>query len=182
MNAAMTAHDVLVPVVCVSTMVALAFAFLFVYDRIFRRRLPTKEQMAVFAKHFKGRLLNPDIQSLEKHFAHALPADIKALYQNREEILSQDFEVVGKDASGAEKVWSVDHYQPADLENVRDAWPDTKQVFEFANDGCGNGYTIDPRLENPPVMFYDHETGAWEKVADNFTEFMAMPRRKPNAL
>jgi hypothetical protein len=179
MNAAITATDILVPVVCVLSMVALAFAFLFFYDRIFRRRLPSKEQMAVSAKHFKGRLLNPDIQSLEKHFTHPLPSDIKALYKNRQEILSRDFEVVGKDAGGAERVWCVAYCQPADLENVRDAWPDTKQVFEFANDGCGNGYTIDQRLENPPVMFYDHETGAWEKVAANFTQFMAMPRRKP---
>ena len=175
---AATDEQCAVSVVCCLYMVILAVAFLVLFTIGFFTVAATKEKIAAFAKHFEGRLLNPDINGL-KHFAHPLPSDIKALYKNRQEILSQDFEVVGKDAGGAERVWCVAYYQPADLDNVRDAWPDTKQVFEFANDGGGNGYTIDPRLETPPVMFYDHETGESEEVARSFAEFMAMSRREP---
>jgi len=175
--AATTASDVLVPIVYVLTVVTLAVACLLLNDRISRRR-PSKKEMAAFAKRFEERLLKPDFYSLEKHFGHALPKQLKALYENRIEILKRDFEVVGNVMGDEKNVWYISYYQPADLENVRDASPIAKEAFEFANDGCGNCYTIDPRLDNPPVMFFDHEDGKWSKVANNFSEFMAMTRRQ----
>ena len=156
---------------------ALAVALLFLNDWIFHRR-PNKKEMAAFSKHFEERLLKPDIQALEQHFEHALPQALKTFYSSQEEILRENIEVIGTNSSGEKTVWNIAFFQPADLENVREAWPDTKQVFEFANDGFGNGYTIDPKLENPPVMFYDHETREWEKVADNFEDFLGMVRRQ----
>jgi hypothetical protein len=175
---AMYLTDVLVPIVCILTMVGLALAFLFLRDVIFNR-LPSKEKMAAFARLFEERLLMPDFDGLEKHFDHALPKQLKTLYENRGEILKTEFEVVGNATDKKRNVWYVSFYQPADLKNVRDSSPIAKEVFEFANDGWGNGYTIDPRLDDPPVMFYDHESGAWSRVANNLSELMAMMRRRP---
>jgi hypothetical protein len=176
--AASAAFYLLMPFVYCFVLIVLAVAFLVLFDKIFRRR-PSKAQLAAHAKRFAERLKNPNFAGLEAHFGHSLPLGIKALYQDQEELYRSDFEVAGKGTEGVERTWFVAYYQPADLENIRDAWPDTRQVFEIANDGCGNGYTIDPKIENPPVMFYDHETGVWDKVADSFLEFMAMERRQP---
>jgi len=156
----------------------LILAILLLKDRIFHRH-PNKEERTAASKRFEERLLTPKIDELEGHFGHALPQDIKLFYSSREEILIENIEVVGADDKGNEKIWYIAYYQPVDIDNVRTAWPDTKEVFEFANDGCGNGYTVDPKVDDPPVMFYDHETGEWEKVADSFSKFMAMPRRQP---
>jgi hypothetical protein len=171
--------EILVPIVCILTTVVIAFAFLLCRDLIFKLIFqPSKEKIAAFAKHFEERLLKPDFAGLEKHFGHALPQQLKSLYQNQVEILKKDFEVVGNDTGTGKHVWYISFYQPADLENLRDAWPAAKEVFEFANDGWGNGYTVDPRLDDPPVMFYDHEDGGWSRVANGFSEFMAMQRRE----
>jgi len=168
----------LAPIVCILTMVGLAFAFLFLRDVIFNRP-PNKKKMAAFAKRFEDRLLKPDFDGLEKHFGHILPKQLKALYENRSEVLKKDFEVVGNVTGKEKNVWYISYYQPADLENIRDTSPIAKEIFEFANDGCGNGYTIDSRLDDPPVMFFDLEDGEWSKVTNNFSEFMAMTRRQP---
>src|SRR6185312_13452224 len=141
---ATTIRDVLTPVIYVSVLVVLAVGFLFLNDFIFGR---CRKRGAADAsvKRFEERLLNPDFGGLEKHFGRALPQGLKALYGNREEILKENVQVIGTDAEGNKRTWDIAFFQPADLENVREAWPDTKEVFEFANDGCGNGFTIDPK-------------------------------------
>jgi hypothetical protein len=169
--------DILVPIVYVLVTVGLAFAFLFLRDLIFNRP-PSKETVAAFAKRFEERLRKPDFEGLERHFGHSLPQGLKVLYKNQEEVLTGDFELIANHDNNETNIWYIAYYQPVDLLNVKDACPDTKQVFEFANDGCGNGYTIDPKLKDPPVIFYDHETGKWRKVANSFSEFMAMKRRQ----
>lgn len=141
------------------------------------RRGSRKKKPAAATNLFEQRLKNPKFEELEKHFRRPFPQGIKALYSNPDEIQKENFQVIAESADGKETIWSIAYYQPADLENVRDASSKTNEVFEFANDGSGNGYTIDPLLDDPPVMFDDHETGEWDKVADTFAKFMAMPRR-----
>jgi hypothetical protein len=65
---------------------------------------------------------------------------------------------------------------PADLNSVKDAWPGTERFFSFANDGCGNGYFIDPTLDDPEVLLHDHESGELTPVAGRLSEFMKWPR------
>ncbi len=154
----------------------LAIVLLFINDRFIRRASHKKKPTAA-SKSFEQRLKNPKFDELEKHFGRDFSQDLKALYGNSGEICRENFQIIGKSTSGEETTWDIAFYEPADLESVREAFPKTNEVFEFANDGCGNGYTIDPALDNPPVMFYDHETAAWNKVADNFSAFMAMSRR-----
>ena len=44
-----------------------------------------------------------------------------------------------------------------------------------------NGYLIDPKEEDPAVLFHDHETGELSRVCDRFTEFMRWPRLEVKA-
>jgi len=142
-------------------------------DRIIRRS--SKKKKSAVARSYEQRMKEPKIEELEKHFGKPFPSGVKALYNNREELEKADFGAIGKLPNGEEIIWDIAFYEPADLEQVIDA--EAKEVFEFANDGCGNGYTIDPTLDDPPVMFYTHETGEWDKVADSFSQFMTMPRK-----
>jgi len=172
-SAAVNSHDALTGAACFLVMLVLAGGLLFLNDRLFRRSKPKKEAAA---RVYENRLLNPDIAGLEKHFGHALPAGLKDLFKNQAEVLRENFTVsrIGMDGKG--QSWDIAFYEPLDLEHVNEAWPDMKEVIEFANDGCGNGFTVDPRLDDPPVMFYDHETAEWEQVAKNLAEFLAMKR------
>ena len=173
--AAANSGDVFPPIVYLLTIILLAGGLLFLNDRFIRRSRRRKLDAKVNA--FEERLKKPNFEALEKHFGCAFPAGIKALYGDEAEFTREEFEVAGRDASGKDQAWHIAFYEPADLDHVREAWPDTKEVFEFANDGCGNGYTVDPRQDDPPVRFYDHETGEWETVAAKFSEFIAMERR-----
>jgi len=171
------ASGIRTPFIYGATLTVLAAGLLLLNDFLSGRRRKKGSGKGA-SRPFADRLSNPDFDGLEKHFGHPLPPGLRALYANRQEISSEEIEISGMDAAGKEMAWHIAFYQPADLENVQEAWPDTKDVFEFANDGCGNGYTIDPRLDDPPVMFYDHETGEWEQVAESFSRFMAMKRRQ----
>jgi hypothetical protein len=161
---------------CAALMLVLVGGLLGLNHLVFHHGARKKKATAAKGSH-EQRLKKPKFDELEKHFGRTFPQDLKALYDNSEEIRRENFQVAARSADGSETVWNIAFYQPADLEGVREAFPKTNEVFEFANDGSGNGYTIDPALDNPPVMFYDHETAKWDKVADNFSTFIAMPRR-----
>jgi hypothetical protein len=49
------------------------------------------------------------------------------------------------------------------------------------NEGCGNEYLIDPREDNPPVLFHDHETGELSRLCDRFSEFKDWPRLRASS-
>ena len=157
-------------------LVVLPLLIVWLNDRIFRRRSSKKEREE-YSKRFEERLLKPDFAALETHFGCAMPNELKELYANNEEIQRGDFEVVTKNSTGVEDTWTVAFYEPADLESLRDAWPDCKELFAFANDGCGNDYLIDPRKPATEVLFHDHETGEFSKVTSSLAEFMAAPRK-----
>lgn len=158
-----------------AVMLVLVLGILLLNDRFIRRSRKKKKSAAEM--EFEQRVKEPKFDELEKHFGRAFPQCIKALYDNSDEISRQNFQVIAKLANDDETIWNIAYYEPADLQSILDGWEGTKEVFEFANDGCGNIYALDPLLDNPPVMFRDHEIGEWEKVSDSFSQFMSMPRR-----
>jgi hypothetical protein len=136
----------------------------------------TRCELDKAAKQFTERLLHPNLAVLEAHFKHPMPAGIRALYANRQELERGDFIVARGPDAPEDARWYVAYYQPADEQGLQDAWPEVKELFAFADDGCGNEYVIDPKLEDPPVQFYDHETGEFSPVCDTLSDFMRWPR------
>lgn len=137
---------------------------------------PSKEKIEEYSRQFTQRLQNPDFAAVEKHFGCPLPDCVKALYANTQELTRGDFEVAPSADVSEEERWYVAFYLPADEQSVRDTWPGLEKYFVFADDGSGNGYLIDPRENDPPVLFHDHEGGKFSPVCNRFTEFMRWPR------
>ena len=105
-----------------------------------------------------------------------MPASLVSLYRDEREILRGDFSVAASPDAAEENRWDIAFYMPADLRSVKEAWPGTEKYFAFADDGCGNGYLVNPRLSDPPVLFNDHDTGELSQVADRLSDFMRWPR------
>lgn len=148
--------------------IALPVLFLWGCDKLFRR-LPSKEKLDEHAHRFEHRLHHPDLEAIRTHFGHALPAALQALYEDTSELQRGDFDVIPP--TGADPHY-ICFYNPGDRENVEDSWPGCEQYYAFADDGSGNGYMVDPRLEDPPVLFHDHETGEIDEICDTLSTFM----------
>jgi hypothetical protein len=145
-------------------------------DRLFHRTL-SKAEWEEYSERFRERLLKPDFAALEAHFDCAMPKELKDLYADKKEILRGGFEVLTDKSGAPEHSWPVAFYLPADLESLRDVWPDCKELFAFADDGCGNGYLIDPRKPDLEVLFHDHEDSQITRVGLNLAGFISAPRR-----
>lgn len=155
-------------------LVQLALLLVWVANKFIFKRRSFEEQEAE-SKRFLNRLMNPNFAALEKEFGGAFPEALKRLYSDKEELKRDNFEITppGKKADEAH---FIAFYEPADLESVLDGWEDCKGYFSFANDGCGNGYIVDPRQPDPEVYFFDHEGGERTKVADNLSTFLSWPK------
>lgn len=159
--------------VLIALMIGLPVLILLIRDRLTR---PSRKQIEEASARFTERLKKPDLAALEAHYGHALPASLVALYRDSREIMRGDFWVAETSDAPEEKRWYVAFYVPADAQSTKDTWPGTEKYFTFADDGCGNGYLIDPRLADPPVFFHDHETGDLSPVADRLSAVMKWPR------
>lgn len=157
---------------------AVSIALLLLRDRLIQ---PAREELAEYSRQFTERLQNPDLPAVEEFFGNPLPPSVQLLYADREELSRHDFEVSAAPDADSARRWYVAFYQPADRESARETWPGLEQYFAFANDGCGNEYLIDPREDNPPVLFHDHETGELSRVCDHFSEFMEWPRLRASS-
>ena len=160
-------------VVVLGILIGLPLAILLIRDRLTR---PSRKQMAEASREFLGRLAKPDLKSLEQHFGCSLPQSLIALYGNQTELMRHDFAVAPNAQIPEDERYYISDYQPADAKSATDVWPGWELYFAFADDGCGNGYLIDPREKDPRVYLHDHETGKLNKLCDSLSEFMQWPR------
>ena len=158
--------------------VALPILILWLRDKVFNRPI-TKEQVDEYSRRFQKRLANPDFAVLEQHFGCELPAPLRQLYANSDELARNDFEIVPPEGQNLTGPAYVAFYNPADAESLKHTFHDAGTYFAFADDGFGNAYLIDPRKPDPPVLFHDHETGAIEPVAPALSAFVKWERREP---
>lgn len=126
---------------------------------------PTKAELDEQASKFEERLLNPDFQVVEHHFAHPLPQSIHDLYANQQEVLRVDFLVSPTVDTSEEDAWFVAFYEPCDAEAGRQFWPGCEQYFSFANDGFGNDYIVVPGKQDSPVLFMTTRAGISQRSA-----------------
>src|SRR5262245_43167041 len=166
-------ENVTTVLVIIGIFVVLPFLLLAARDWI---RKPSKKKIEEYSRKFTERLQRPDFSAVQQHFGVPLPPPVQALYTNHQELFRENFEVAAMANAAPEDRWFVAFYQPADEQSARDAWPGLEKYFAFADDGCGNGYLIDPKSDDPAVLFHDHETSEISRVSERFTEFMKWPR------
>lgn len=141
------------------------------------RRLMTAKKMEEYSRQHLNRLANPDLPCLERHYSSVLPCPLKELYSNAEDIYRTNFEAIPPDEMNAEDPPFVASYNPADSESLKYNFHDNNVYFAFADDGCSNAFIIDPRKEDPPVLFHDHDTGKIRTICPSMSDFMAWERR-----
>jgi hypothetical protein len=159
-------------VVLISIFVVLPFVVLWARDRLFFQR--SRDRLEADSNRFLARLRSPHLDALEAHFGSRLPSSLRDLYANPDEVMLTDMEVVP--SSGADPIY-ICFYNPADGEDLPNPWPGCERYFAFADDGSGNELMVDPTLDDPPVLWHDHETGEIKTVAPRMSEFMKWARR-----
>jgi hypothetical protein len=159
--------------VLVGIFIILPFLILWIRDKLFSRP-PTPEEAQANAERFQKRLASPDLDAVAKHFDCRLPHALRDLYNNPKELALSDVEVLPPD--GGDPIY-ICFYNPADADSLQSPWPGCEKHFAFADDGCGNELLVDPTLDDPPVLWHDHETGEIETVAPSMSEFMKWKRQ-----
>lgn len=147
---------------------------------LYWRRQPSKEETEALVQQFMDLMVTPDYEGLERHYGHKVSDTIRQLYDNHEEMLREDFSIVVSLSGKPAEEWYIAGYEPADVGGIQSSSNYTSALDRYlpiASDGMGNYYIIDIRLEDPPVYFYDHETGQQEPVCNSITEFLSLPRK-----
>jgi hypothetical protein len=161
------------PVLCIGITFVLAIIALRIKDWWFE---PSPELVTLALQKSLHRLQTPDFAAVERHFGHPLPECLLALHADKQELMRSDFFVARTEDDADNECWEIAYYQPVDERSVRNPSPGREGYFAFAIDGIGNDYLIDPKEDDPAVLFRDDVTGEVTGVCDRFTEFMKWPR------
>ena len=132
---------------------------------------------AVASNRFKQRLASPDLDGLERHLGHPLPASVRAMYQDRDLIMSDNILIGVPNPLENDNECYVAWFEPADVENIGAAWPGCDSLFPIADNGAGDQFLVDLRQADPEVIYHLHETGERRGLGVGLSAFLAAPRR-----
>jgi hypothetical protein len=124
---------------------------------------------------WRERFGDKDWEGLVKKYDCKVPDSLAALYASDLVDLNDVTLAPSLDAP-EEKQWYVAFFMPVYAQSLEHTWDGCEKFFAFADDGCGNGYLIDPRIADPPVFFHDHECGTFNYVCDTLSEFITWPQ------
>ncbi len=125
---------------------------------------------------FEERQRNPKFDLIEQHFGHPVPASLRRLYANPEELNEQDFTITLVTAEGSRQ-WFVGDISPID-ESSLEFFEGFERFIEFANDASEGVYFIDPTQAEPDVAYFDMESYELTPCGCTLSEFLAAPRRE----
>ena len=133
---------------------------------------------ALAAAEFERRQSSPNLGEVEKHLGHALPRSLHALYQDKALALSSDVLIgVPNPATGEDECY-VAWFEPGDLDNfTSNPWPGCEGLFCIGNNGAGDQFLVDPREEDPEVIYYLHESARKRAIGTRLSAFISAPRR-----
>jgi SMI1-KNR4 cell-wall len=126
---------------------------------------------------FQKRLAAPDLDGLERHLGHRLPASLRALYEDHELIMACDVLVAVPNPLDESDESYIAWFQPGDVETLKTAWPGCEDLFPIADNGFGDQFLVDPRDPDPEVIVYAHESGERQSLGVTLSAFLAAPRR-----
>ena len=137
-----------------------------------------KTAQALEAAEFERRQSSPNLAEVEEHLGHALPRSLHALYQDKALALSSDLLIGVPNPATDEKECYVAWFEPGDLKNyTSDPWPGCEGLFRIGNNGAGDQFLVDPREDDPEVIYYLHESAHKRPIGTRLSGFITAPRR-----
>jgi hypothetical protein len=100
------------------------------------------------------------------------------MYQDHKLIMSDDVLIGVPNPIGKEDECYICWFQPADVQNLDDAWPGCEGLFPIANNGAGDQFLVDLRQADPEIIYHLHETGERRGIGVTLSAFLAAPRRR----
>ena len=148
------------------------------------RSRSTPDQIKATYEAYLRRLLNPQLESVERELGKFLPESLLQLYKDKSAIQAVGFQLEkpGKNRWWPKR-WQVYCFEPLDLESLNEL-PYEEELgpgFCFATTGRGSWYWVaasDQRAKDSPVIFLDYDGGSshGETVANSLDEFLNLPR------
>jgi hypothetical protein len=143
----------------VVVMVGVPVVLLKVVDRL-TLGAPTSKS----SEESERELLEPDWDSVAKSFSAPAITSLRALYENEDLILKQEFEI-----GSPEESQFVATFLPVRIATI-ESYELPAQYFPFASDGTGNCYAF--HWSKGEVWFWDHEGPEMHQVAGSLEEFL----------
>jgi hypothetical protein len=146
-------------------------------------RWSEKRSKAVQDAHsaaFEKRLRTPDLAAVERHFGHALPQSLYALYADQDLVLSHDIVIEVPNLAEGEECCYIAWIEPGDLENVTSPYSGCEGFFAIGDNGAGDQFLVNPREADPEVFYHFHETGEFFGLGVTLSDFLKAPRFYPD--
>ena len=141
-----------------------SIATFFIWRWIFSGGLDSvgsEEEMKEKNRRFRDRQLNPDFEAFKNKFGVDVPEHLKNIYRKTELFDEDAYSLMSNviDFKGNEQSLYFAWIERMDEEYLNQPmWPGTENYFSFANDGSGDQYLLDPKLEDSEIYYYEHET------------------------
>lgn len=113
---------------------------------------------------------------IQRHFGKPISVNLAQLYSNVKEILRHDIEKVVSGAQEDENIY-VAWYEPLDELSLQYRWPSHPKLFQFADDGSGSKYAVDPTDEEGGIFYLEHESGDIRPSGVKISEFLGLEER-----
>jgi hypothetical protein len=134
----------------------------------------SKSEVQEDADNISRRLNVPDFKALESEFG-SVCQPLRSLYANTKEILREHATRIPRPDVKEDEYIYVCWYHPVDQKSIDDRWPANSNYFEFGNDGSGNTYVVNPTLEDPEILFYDHESNTHQTTGVRLSQYLGLP-------
>lgn len=169
--------DVLFAIGYLLALVLAGGVILWARDRLTAPRKPTPAEREASQRDYEARLLKPQWSALSALAGTApVPETLRELYQDRDLVLSTDLDVVdARLGSGADAVWSVDRFCPADRDAIAAQWQELpRKSFTFAECDGDPYYVIlgGSAPDGGPVYHLYHDGGETVTVAPTLALFL----------
>ena len=131
---------------------------------------------SLVAERFRKRMESPDLAGLERQIGRPLSPSLRALYADRELVISKDIVLAVPNPLEGSKDSYIAWFEPADAEALRSPRQGGDGLFPFANNGAGDQFLVDPKQADPEVVYYLHETAEKMSLGIPLSAFIAAAR------
>ena len=106
---------------------------------------------------FRQRQLNPRFELIEEYYGKPISPSLRALYEDKVEIQREFITKIIRGKPEDDGIF-VCWYDPLDRKHLGEQWEKSGTHFEFADDGSGSKWIVDPTDYRAIISFYEHET------------------------